>query len=272
MQWALSLELQRLRDELKKERYLKTYRELRMNYHILTPFPTPISLVDFFHRQSSSFKLKDYILKILIQEYQRGRYWLSTLFLVLFTPAIIRVYAIAKKKALELDPAEILNEICICTLEELKSIDPHSLDQKVSSKVIGRVKNRIRAWVNKRLKDEKLKEPFLDNCIYPKYLPIKEEKSLPDIEHIERFLNHFVKEGIITQADKFIILGSKLLGKSLKEMAKDGRDYQRIKKRRQRAIKAIKRHLKEQKEQYQKEQGLREGDVTLLDIIREILK
>lgn len=51
-----------------------------------------------------------------------------------------------------------------------------------------------------------------------------------DIEEAARFLDIFVKAGVITDTDKIIILGSRVTKRSLKEIAGDAGAYQRIKK------------------------------------------
>ena len=94
--------------------------------------------------------------------------------MVLFTPGIVRVYSIARRKALALDPDEVLSQICLYLMETIKSLElfrdtekvylvkspkgsseaafhrvnPVRHSDRVTSRIIGRVKNQMRGWVN----------------------------------------------------------------------------------------------------------------------------
>jgi len=99
---------------------------------------------------------------------------------------------------------EVLNQICLFLLETLKSKEFAEVEKKVASRIIGRVKNLMRSWINQKLKDEeKCVELSEEEDYHP--LPVIEKPGLPDLEEAERFLNLFVKAGVITETDKLII-------------------------------------------------------------------
>jgi len=268
------LELKRLRDELSSEAFKNLYRELQEKHGMLSPFPTVFDLIEFFHGDSGDYAVKDSILGFLVTEYQKGGrcHRLGAFFLVLFTPGIVRVYSMARKRALVLDPAEVLNQACLYLLETINGIPFEQNQSKVASHVLGRVKNLMRGWVNQRLKEEAAREDLLEEERHEP-LPILEDGKDPvDIEDAARFLEIFLKAGVITETDKLIILGASLKRGSLREISGDSRAYQKMKKRRQRAISAMKLYLQKSRRLRALEEGLCEEEISLAEIVRDLLE
>jgi len=240
----VALELKRLQQELCSQSFRRLYRELRQDHQVLCPFPTVFDLIEFFRDPKSSYRTRDEILGLLIRVYQKeGRYApLSGLFVVLFTPGIVKIHMWARKRAPHVDPQEVLSETCVLLLEVIKHQEIMPGSSKVAARIMGRVKNRMRAWVNERVKEEQMMEGFWEDARYCP-LPIIDEPGPPDPEQAEAMLSIFVRAGVITETDKWLILGTKVLGRSLKELAGTSSHYQRLKKRRQRALQAIRRYL-----------------------------
>lgn len=241
---------------------------------MLSPFSTVFDLIEFFHSDSRDYAAKDSILGLLVAKYQSGRPYhrLGAFFLVLFTHGIVRVYSIARKKALALGPDEVLSQICLYLLETIKTIHLKQTQTKVASRIIGQVKNRMRGWVNQRLKEAATREDLLEEESYDP-LPVIEEGNDPvDLEEAASFLDIFVKAGVITDTDKLIILGSRVTKRSLKEIAGDAGAYQRIKKRRQRAIAAMKLYLLRTRKLRALEEGLGEDEISLAEIVRDLME
>jgi len=241
---------------------------------MLSAIPTPFQLIDFFHSDRPEYATRDSILKFLVSEYQRGGPCerLGTLFLVLFTPAIVRIYSISRKKLLYLDPGDILSQTCLYLLETIKAIHLKPFDTRVASRIVGAVKNKMRAWTKQQIKETTTKEDFLEEEIYDP-LPVIEDGNHPvDIDQANRFLEIFVKAGIITETDKLIILGSSIANRSLKQFAGDPRVYQRVKKRRQRAIAAMKLYLQRKRRLRALKEGLGEDEISLAEIVRDLLQ
>jgi len=239
---------------------------------LLSPFPTPFFLIDFFHKQAGDYVTRDSILSCLINEYQGCDLYhlLGAFFPVLFTPAIVRIYSRIKRASLNMNSDEVLNQICLFLLETLKSKEIAEVEEKVASRIIGRVKNLMRSWINQKLKDEeKCVELSEEKDYHP--LPVIEKPGLPDLEEAESFLNLLVKAGVITETDKLIILGSKIAKRPLREIAGGPENYQRIKKRRQRAIHAMEQYLERKRRRYATKAGLEKDEVSLAEILKGIL-
>jgi hypothetical protein len=283
------LELKRLQEELSSESFKRLYRELRERHSALSPFPTPFSLIHFFHKQARPLSLrpgeqnaggqgedyatKDAILTSLINAYQKGGAYdrLGALFLLLFTPGIIRTHMLARKKALNFEPEEILSQTCLFFLETMKKEEIPPGSRKVGSQVIGKVKNLMRGWVRQRLKEEEMMEEFSEESAYSP-LPIIDKASPPDLEEAERFLNIFIRAGVITETDKWIILGSKIVGQPLREIAGVPESYQKIKKRRQRALREMEKYLERKRRRFAMKEGVEKGEIALADVLKKLLR
>lgn len=287
------MELKRIRKELSSEEFTKIYHQLRQEHPVLSPFSTPFSLIDFFRAQtrppclsppatarhertgeSDGGQAKDYatensILRCLIREYQKGIPYdcLGSFFLALFTPAIAKTYSQAKKKALRADPEELLNQICLSFLQTLKDEKLTRCEEKVASTILGKVKNLMRSWINERLKHEKMRTELPPEHDYTPII----RKGLSDLETAHRFLNLFVEAGIITETDKLLILGTKILKRPLRCFAPRPQDYAKVRKRRYRAIKAMESYLDRKRRTYALKARLNEKEVSAADILKEFL-
>jgi len=252
---------------------------------MLSPFPTVFDLIDFFHGDSRDYAVKDSILGFLVAEYRKpacrdargaGRgshsHLLGAFFLVLFTPGIVRVYSIARKRALVLDPSEVLNQACLYLLETINAIPFEETQSRVASHVLGQVKNLMRGWVNQRFKEEAAREDLLEEERYEPLPIIEDGKDPVDIEEAAGFLEIFVKAGVITETDKLIILGASIKRGSLKGISGDPRAYQKMKKRRQRAIAAMKLYLHRRRRLRALKEGLSEEEISLAEMVRDLLE
>ena len=268
------MELKRLREELSSPLFRGFYRELRRRHEVLLPFPDPLDLIAFFHTDASAYEVRDAILGALVWEYQahRSGHRLGAFFLVLFHPGIVRVYATARRMGLGLDPDDILNQICVYLLETIEAIPPEEISTKAASRILGRVKNRMRTWVSERIREISKREDLLDEEAYEPLPVIEEGKAPVDMEEAARFLESFVRAGVITETDMLLVLGTTVMNRSLKDTAGDARTYQRLKKRRQRAVAAMRQYLEARRRVRARREGVREEDIQLADIVRELLE
>jgi len=213
------LELRRIREDLDSPPFRRLYRRLREAHPLLAPFPTPFDLINFFHQQNKEYETKDSILTSLIRDYRQGPPYdrLASLFIVLFTPAIVKTYAIARKKLFHLEPDEILQQISLLLLEELRT--GALIKEKAASRIIGRVRNLMRGWVNERIREASGREDLSEDESYQPLPVIEKSVTAVDMEDAIRFLDFFVKEGVITERDKLVILGSKISKRSLADIA-----------------------------------------------------
>jgi len=241
---------------------------------MLLPFPDPLDLIAFFHSDASAYEVRDAILRALVEEYQDGKsgHRLGAFFLVLFHPGIVRVYATARRMGLGLDPDDILNQTCVYLLETIQTIPPEEISTKAASRILGRVKNRMRTWVSERIREISKREDLLEEEAYEPLPVIEEGKAPVDMEEAARFLKSFVRAGVITETDMLLVLGTTVMNRSLKDTAGDARTYQRLKKRRQRAVAAMRQYLQTRRRVRARREGVTEDDIQLADIVWELLE
>jgi predicted metal-binding protein len=103
-------------------------------------------------------------------------------------------------------------------------------------------------------------------------LPIIDEASPPDLEEAERFLDIFVRAGVIAETDKWIILGSKIVGQPLREIAGVPESYQKIKKRRQRALHEMEKYLERKRMKYAMKEGVGKEEIPLADVLKRLFR
>ncbi len=266
------MELRRIREDLDSPPFRCLYRRLREVHPLLARFPTPFDLINFFHQQNKEYETKDSILTSLVLGYRRGPPYdlLASLFIVLFTPAIVKTYAIARKKLIHLEPDEILQQISLFLLEELRT--GALIKEKAASRIIGRVRNLMRRWVSERIREASGREELSEDQIYQPLPVIEKGGTRVDLEDAIRFLDFFVKEGVITERDKLVILGSKISKRPLAEIAGSADSYQKIKKMRQRAMKAMEAYLQKTRKASAKGLGLNREDLTMAELVCDLLK
>lgn len=272
------MELKPLRRELSSEASIRLYRELRRGHPLLTPFRTPLGLISFFHRTPQEYATKDAILRLLIEEYQKGaptgpyHQMLSILFLVLFTPALVRLCSRARKAALSLDPEEALDQICLFLLETLQGTETAQAEERIAGRIMGRVKNLTRNWLQRRFQEERAVEEYLDEKTYEPApgIPAPSDEGI-SLEEASGFLDLFVRAGVITETEKLLILHSRIGKRPLKAMAASPQEYQRIKKRRQRAIRRMDQYLQERRRLYAEREGLEVEEVSMEEVFRRLI-
>jgi hypothetical protein len=69
-----------------------------------------------------------------------------------------------------------------------------------------------------------------------------------------------------------LVLGTTVMNSSLKDTAGDARTYQRLKKRRQRAVAAMRQYLQTRRRVRARREGVPEDDIQLADIVRDLLE
>jgi len=229
--------------ELASERFKRLYEELRIESSLLDSFPSSSSLISFFHDAGNKeYGLKDSVLYFLITAYRRGDKYgqLAPFFIALFTNAIASVYRMSKKINNKLDDEEFFQDVCVMLLQIVKAskIIPH----KVALQITNQLKNETWSLANRSLSQSRLEVTTDINRIISLAGSNEEIDIEPDIPDAYALLDDLVQRRVITQADKKIILATVIEGKSLKDISAP-RDYEKLKKRRQRAIRAVETHL-----------------------------
>ncbi len=242
--------------ELSSERFSRFYEELRTEFTPLQDYPTPFSLISFFHDRSRDYKPKDAILFFLFSAYQQDRRYLllAPLFIALFAPAIIAIYRLARKRDPSLDEEELIQEVCANLLETIK--ETKFTPVKVAAQIVGRLKNKTRRLINESSKKDR-REGFtaIEDILNPDEIcdplenmddhetSVRQEDSGErfDIPDAEAFLGRLLWEGVINEKDKMILTATIIEGRPLRDISSSPSEYQRLKKRRQRALLAIRK-------------------------------
>ena len=117
-------------------------------------------------------------------------------------------------------------------------IIPH----KVALQITNQLKNESWRLANRSLSQSRLEVTTDINRIISLAGSNEAIDTEPDIPDAYALLDDLVQRRVITQADKKIILATVIEGKSLKNISAP-RDYEKLKKRRQRTIRAMETHL-----------------------------
>jgi hypothetical protein len=232
-----------IKKELASERFEGLYDELRAECPLLHAFPSPPSLISFFHDSGNKeYDLKDSILSYLIAAYHRGDKYgcLAPFFIALFTNAIASVYSMSRKMNNRLDDEEFFQDVCVILLSIIReaTIAPH----KVAMQITDKLKNETWRLVNRNRTQSRI-EVTADIDSFASLAGGNEAAdSEPDIPDAYTLLAELVQRRVITKADKKVIIATVIEGKSLRDVS-DPKHYEGIKKRRQRTILAIKQYL-----------------------------
>lgn len=143
-----------IRKDLASERFRKVYRFLRSECPALLPFPDYDSLLLFFHDETQDLDRKDAILFELFTLYRSGSRYidLAPFFIVLFTPALVSISAHGKRKCPGIDQEDLLQEICFLLIQVIREVE--IVPYKVAGRIVGALRNRVRALLNRRLREE----------------------------------------------------------------------------------------------------------------------
>ena len=228
-----------VREALASERFKRFYRGLRKGCPPLLPFPDHNNLIRFFHDKTQDMDQKDAILFDLIAIYRRAgaNDALTPFFIAMFTPSLSRMCDHGRRKCPGIEKEHLIQEIVIALIQILR--DGEIKPFKVTGQVIGKVKNRLRSYLNQRLKAD----PFPGTVTeLTDYAQEETGDDAPDISNAETFLDHLVVAGVITAADKELIVATTISGIPLKKMLSGSGEYERIKKKRQRIFAAIRQY------------------------------
>jgi DNA-binding CsgD family transcriptional regulator len=228
--------------QLKKEREREdVYQNLRSKCKILKQFKTFNDLKNFLHNKNSTdYTLKDNIILAFLSEYQTTQYKniLSPFIILIFEPALKNIFYLYKKRLPsypELNSSDLASLTLSFFLEELNQPLP---DQKVFSKITGRVKNKVRKYFYNLLLEEKAKKE------YQKEPEVEEIDSAPIKEKFINLLNQLENQKIITPTQKHILLASIIYNQPLKQIAKTlNLSYEDVRQKKSRGMRKMRRWL-----------------------------
>ena len=240
--------LRELENEISSEKFITLYQRIRKTHPLIKSYLTPQELISYLHNQSNpDYALNDKILLSLIREYHKdmesnavGPY----LFIV-FKPGLLKLFSQFRQRAKcfsSFDDVDLWFQIVALFFEELRHIALSKDDTKIASKIIGRIKNKLRDYFKELFRVLQAESALKENPSDTYTLPLE---TSPD--ELDTSLSCLVATGIISETDKYILLGSKVYGKSMKELSQGlkGISYANIRQRKLRAQKAIRAYYKE---------------------------
>ncbi|MCD6220399.1 sigma-70 family RNA polymerase sigma factor [Candidatus Calescamantes bacterium] len=222
---ALKSILWQLEAQIKNEEAQKFWKKLKRKYATLNQFEGFDDLRKFLHQKDNQdYKLKDNIILTLLSEYQTTIYksLFSPFLLLLFEPAIKSIYYLYRKRISWYPEIEDYDLVSLIISFFLEQFEQPLLEGKVFSRISGRIKNKIRSYFNKLIKEDRTKAELQNLPDY--YLDNNREEGFlaPALskDEIIKLLDKLEKQKIITPLQKHIIIGSFLYQKSAAELAK----------------------------------------------------
>ena len=273
-----------LEKEIASEPFIKCYEGIRKRHPAIRPFQRPGDLIAFLHdRQAPSYSLNDEIFRALIWEFKSRRPSgdVGTLCLALLRPGLGRIFRIYRRRlqyVTGVDEADLWLEIRKEALEVLHEWDLEKYQMKIPSGIVGRVSNRIRAWYRGIEKEERAAVEFQREGI-----TIEDEAvSLPDaaspsgwIMEAKEILEDLAALRVISETDKFILLGTALYGRTMESLAGEalskelkGLSYSGIRQRKSRVTRTLKAYLTHQAQLLAERRGDSPGEVSLAEVLR----
>jgi hypothetical protein len=267
----MGFSLSRIEEELRSERFGRYYEGLRRECPHLAPFPDPSSLLSFFHNQNGDYPTKDLLLTFLVDTCRRGDHdgLIAVLLLAMFKPAIKAIYKLNRKRWRSLDDRDFVQDICLFLLEIIR--ETKIAPQKVAAQIAGRLKNRTRGLINRKLRKERFETAGETDNLPPsgnddpawaqsRSSRFSEEGSEDGnrregifaggwdedgfrINDAEAFLEELLRKGVISEGDRAMLTATILEGRSFKAMIAQPEHYHRDRQRRRRVILDIRVHV-----------------------------
>lgn len=257
MSSARKRDLQSLEQELDGKDYQNLLWRIKEREPFFKRFHTWRDVVVFMREGTSQDPEKDIVLRAIFRDYETEPL-LKTVLYVVFWPALISIHY--RKRHWNPDSEERWANIQWLFLEiiVIARIDINKRSERLVQKIYNDVVHRLYDECSREWERQKMElPPDIDDSIDD---PFKRKKKrhinavridtdaidlCRDAEARAGRLKEHLERGRISEADFHLILGTRLLGKSLSDYATEtGQSYQAIKKRRQRAEAVIERFEK----------------------------
>jgi hypothetical protein len=236
--------LRDVENELSSEKFIKLYQKVREKYPPIKSYLTPQDLIECLHNQvNPDYILNDKILSSLILEYQTNpdSNLIGSYLLIVFKPGLLRIFSQFRERVKQfpsLSDIDLWLQIVTLFFEELNQLDFNKDKSKVASKILGRVKNHLRDYFKELFKTLTMEVELRLN---PKLISCSSSFKVAS-EEIDSFLQGLVKLGVISETDKYILLATKVYGKSMREISQEleGISYANVRQKKARIEKKIK--------------------------------
>lgn len=239
---------QGLERDVQSNEVLQIFSSLQEHYPVLRRFRSAVDLVKQMHEKKiGSYGERDEIITILVKEYQKtsANSALGSLLTMLFWPAIDHIYN--SKKGHVADKQELWSQILWVFTNVILQYSLSKRPVKLAINIKLDTLMKVHRWLRKESKYRTVitlveSEKDLDKS------PASERRNTwaeHELNQAQTFLWQFVDEKVITEADYYLILGTRVYGELLKDYATEhGFGFEAVMKQRQRAEKAIQKHLR----------------------------
>jgi hypothetical protein len=233
-----------LEQQLQTDEYEHLLGTLQQHQPFLQQFTTWADVIGFMRRGTSTDPRKDDILRPIFEAHSQDQdpRWRAIL-LVIFWPGLESIHG--QKRGWDADQHERWQNIVWAFLQVICRVDvirrPNRLVQKVFNDTVNRLYDEYRrTWTH--LSQERVVDPAVIrklagsvNGVDLTGIELREAQEIA----IQRLRGH-LEAGRISEADYFLLVGTRVYGQSVADYAREaGLDYQVAKKRRQRAEAAI---------------------------------
>jgi hypothetical protein len=274
-------EIRRLDEALEKEiaskPFIKRYEGIRKRHPAIRAFQRPGDLIAFLHdRRAPSYSLNDEIFRALIWEFKSRHPSgdIGTLCLALLRPGLGRIFRIYRRRlqyVTGVDEADLWLEIRKEALEVLHEWDLAKHPMKIPSGIIGRVSNRIRTWYRGIEKEQRAAVEFQREGITIEDEAVSPADPQADwIIEAKEILENLAALRVISETDKFILLGTALYSRPMEALSKElkGLSYSGIRQRKSRVTRTLKAYLTHQARLLAERRGDSPGEVSLAEGLR----
>jgi len=243
--------LRDLENEISSEKFIKLYEDIRKKYQPIESYLTPKDLIACLHNQTKpDYILNDKILAALSLEYktQANPGPIGSYLLILFKPGLLKIFSQFKswsQQFASISELDIWLEILTLFFEELGQIDLNKGNVKIASRILSKVRHRMRDYFKTLFKERCLEKELKTHPEDIYSIPFQP----PDPKEISTLLDKLIQLKVISEIDKYILLATKVYGKSMKDLSQDLKilSYQAIRQRKARAQKAIQSYFKKVK-------------------------
>jgi hypothetical protein len=219
---------------------------LQWDASFLRQFSTWAGVVTYMRGGTSRDPMKDEVLRPILAAHHADQdpRWRKIL-LVIFWPGLNSLHR--QRIRWDPDPEDLWQNLVWVFHEVVCRIDPARRPDRLVQKVINDTAHHLHDEYHRRW-DASLYEVAQDGTKLETLAGGADGVDLDAIERRQarraaiRTLKDYVAEGVLTEPDFFLIVGTRIYGRPLKDFAaRAGLDYQVVKKRRQRAEAALRR-------------------------------
>lgn len=207
-------------------------------------FHTPKTLLMFFRsEESQNENEKESILRALIEAIQNNPSAkpLGAFLLVLFQPELDRISHEVRRKLFHLklfDFMDVYMQTRQIFLAVIMNVNLSHSPQNLAFKLTETTRNRVLYWARKQIKEEKLKTEVRED------MPV-----IHAPETSTELLDLLVRKEIITEKEKWLLVETRVKGKTLKIFSEEHPEwtYLNVRQKRRRMEKKIREFLKKDK-------------------------